>query len=127
MKMIYPNNVRLQTRSYGDGDKLTQTIIQLNKCKSFFGSNFELNSGVNVKKDPRTNILVHLIIIEKKFNYNFEKCFWPNCEGCGNLMPIKYYDTTPEDTTGIECALVKPEFRKTEQSLEIGEIIERKY
>ena len=83
---------------------------------------------VNVKKDPRTNILVHyLITIEKKFNFNFEKCFWPNCEGCGNLMPIKYYDTMPEDTTGIECALVKPEFRKTEQSLEIGGIIERKY
>ena len=41
-------------------------------------------------------------------------------------MPIKYYDTMPEDTTGIECALVKPEFRKTEQSLEIGGIIERK-
>ena len=33
----------------------------------------------------------------------------------------------PEDTTGIECALVKPEIRKIEQSLEIGGIIERKW
>ena len=32
----------------------------------------------------------------------------------------------PEDTRGIECALVKPEIRKIEQSLEIGGIIERK-
>ena len=46
--------------------------------------------------------------------------------GCGTISPIKYFDIMPENTEGIECALVRPQSQLLKLSGEIKTPVEGK-
>ena len=87
---------------------------QINCCKILtVGVSSESNSHMFIKTFMFFGLAIFLLLqwttatakIEKKKNgWSFI-----SGRGCGTITPIKIFNTEPLDTTGITCAMIRPE------------------
>ena len=88
------------------------SLLQINCCKIMtVGVSSESYSHMFIETNMFFGLAIFLLwttataqIEKKKNGWNFI-----SGRGCGTITPIKIFNSEPLDTTGITCAMIRPE------------------